>query len=61
MNNAPIGTIIEITPSEHTRRIAELEQVRADLMRHPVDAAPYLEELAGVEAALLELYDQAEA
>jgi hypothetical protein len=58
MSNAPIGTIIEIGPSEHTRRIAELEHVRAELLAHPLDAAPYLEELASVEAALLELYDQ---
>jgi hypothetical protein len=48
-------TITTIGPSPRTRKVAELEAVRADLLAYPVDAAPYTEELRSVEAELLEL------
>jgi hypothetical protein len=47
--------ILTIPPSERTRRIGELEAVRADLREFPVDAEPYTEELRSVEAELLAL------
>jgi hypothetical protein len=47
--------IVCIGPSDRARRIGELESVRIELLRHPVDAEPYHEELASIEAELLAL------
>jgi hypothetical protein len=51
---------IVAVPSERTRRISELEATLHELLRHPIDAQPYREELTSVEAELLELYQQKE-
>jgi hypothetical protein len=47
--------IAVIGPDQRTRRVGELEAVRADLREHPLDVAPYHAELADVERELLEL------
>jgi hypothetical protein len=47
--------IATIPPSPRTRRIAELEAVRADLRAHPIDVEAFSLELQAVERELLEL------